>query len=229
MASSTYTCSKLPQCKFCFDAKEFQTDAINLANYCAICRACLKHTTQCRCSKQNGHVISATGALDYGIEFENDNDITELENDGFNKLLFLDCNYHDIASINNHASNNYNDLLLMHFNTRSLQKNIDKLTHYILQLKKLSDIIAITETKLKKDELQTNIGINGYNFIHSDSDSQAGGVGLYIKNSISYKIINELDLKLNFVENIWIEVETNKKSIAVGVVYRHPGYLVNQI
>ena len=116
-----------------------QTDAINLANYCAVCRACLKHTTkaegldttQCRCSKQNGHVISAKGAVDYGIEFENDYDITKLENDGFNELLFLDCNYHDIASINNHASNNYNDLLLMHFNTRSLQKNIDKLFLFI--------------------------------------------------------------------------------------------------
>ena len=44
MAFSTYTCSKLPRCKFCIDAKEFQTDAINLANYCAICGACLKHT-----------------------------------------------------------------------------------------------------------------------------------------------------------------------------------------
>ena len=117
----------------------------------------------------------------------------------------------------------------MHFNIRSLQKNIDKLTHYILQLQKLPDIIAITETILKKDELQTNIGINGYNFIHSDSDSQAGGVGLYIKNSITYKVIDELYLNLNFAENIWIEVETNKKSIVVGVVYRHPGYIVNQI
>ena len=72
----------------------------------------------------NGHVISAKGAVDYGIEFENDYDITELENEGFNELLFLDCNYHDIESINNHASNNYNDLLLMHFNTRSLQKTL---------------------------------------------------------------------------------------------------------
>ena len=93
----------------------------------------------------------------------------------------------------------------------------------------MPDIIAITETKLKKDELQTNIGINGYNFIHSDSDSQAGGVGLYIKNSIKYKIIDELDLNLNFAENIWIEFETNKKLIVVGVVYRHPEYIVNQI
>ena len=95
MASSTYACSKLPRCKFCFDAKELQTDAINLENYCAICRACPKHTTQCRCSKQNdhvisakganghvisakgtnGHVISAKGAVDYGIELENDYDI----------------------------------------------------------------------------------------------------------------------------------------------------------
>ena len=94
----------------------------------------------------------------------------------------------------------------------------------------MPDIIAILETKLEKDELQTNIGINGYNFIHSDSNFQAGGIGLYIKNSISYKIIDELDLKHNFVENIWIEVETKtKKSIAVGVVYRHPGNIVNQI
>ena len=98
MVSSTYTCSKLPRYKFCFDAKKLQTDAINLLNYCAICRACLKHITQCRCSKQNDHAISATGAVDYGIEFENDNDMTELENDGFNELLFLNCNYHDIAS-----------------------------------------------------------------------------------------------------------------------------------
>ena len=88
-----------------------QTDAINLANYCEISRACLKHTTQCRCSKQNGHVISAKTTVDYGIEFENNNDMTELENHGFNELSFLDCNYHNIASINNHASNNYNDLL----------------------------------------------------------------------------------------------------------------------
>ena len=129
----------------------------------------------------NGHVISAKGTVDYGIEFKNDYDITELENEGFNELLFLDCNYHDIESNNNHASNNYNDLLLMHFNTRSLQKHIDKLTHYILHLQKLPDIIAITETKFKNYELQTNININGCNFIHSDSDSQAGGVGLYIK------------------------------------------------
>ena len=112
-------------------------------------------------------MVSPKGTVDYGIEFENDYDITELENDGFNELLFLDCNYHDIASITNHVSNNYNDLLLMHFYTRSLQKNIDKLTHYILQFKKLPDIIAIAETTLKKDELQTNIGTNGYNFIHS--------------------------------------------------------------
>ena len=52
---------------------------------------------------------------------------------------------------------------------------------------------------------------------------------MYIKNSITYKIIDELDLNLNFAENIWIEIETNKKSIVVGVVYRHPGYIVNQI
>ena len=98
-------------------------------------------------------------------------------------------------------------------------------------MKKLPDIIAITETKLAKNQIVVNIDIEGYNFIHSDSSSRAGGVGLYIKDSITFTLKEELDLNINSVENIWIQIETsdNKKPITIGVVYRHPVYVAEQL
>ena len=37
-------------------------------------------------------------------------------------------------------------------------------------MKKLPDIIAVTETKLAKNQIVVNIDIEGYNFIHLDSN-----------------------------------------------------------
>ena len=114
------------------------------------------------------------------------------------------------------------------FNIRSLQKNIDKLTHYLLQFHKLPDVTAITEAKLQNDTIYNNIDIAGYNFIHANSLTKAGGVGFYIKNSLSYIVKPEYDINLNFVENIWIQVDTDKNSILIGVIYRHLINIVNQ-
>ena len=40
-------------------------------------------------------------------------------------------------------------------------------------MKKLPDTIAITKTKLAKNQIVVNINIDGYNFIQSDSSSRA--------------------------------------------------------
>ena len=129
----------------------------------------------------------------------------------------MNCQYHDIVSINEylHLNNSRPNLFLIHFNVRSLQKKFDKLTNYIM--KKLPDIIAITETKLAKNQIVVNIDIEGCNFIHSDSSSRAGGFGLYIKDSLTFTLKEELDLNINSVENILIQVETydNKKPVLV--------------
>jgi len=39
----------------------------------------------------------------------------------------------------------------VHFNVRSIHKNIDQLAQYICQLKIKPDIIAVSETKIIKD------------------------------------------------------------------------------
>ena len=129
--------------------------------------------------------------------------------------LFLNCIYYDTISLSSQILNrsNINNLFFIHFNIRSLQKNIDKLTHYISQFYKLPDLKAITETKLQNNTIYNNIDIAGYNFIHADSLTKAGGVGFYINNLLSYTVEPEYDLNLNFVGNIWIQVDTDKNSI----------------
>ena len=88
--------------------------------------------------------------------------------------------------------------------------------------KSQADIIALTETKLRENELYQYINIDGYKFIHKDSPTLAGGVGLYIKNSISFYCLLKYKhtVDLHFIENLWIKIENKNKKIYVGVVYR---------
>ena len=72
-------------------------------------------------------------------------------------------------------------------------KNVDKLSHFISELKSYRDVIVITETKLKHDKNYVNINLDGYNFMHSDSKTNAGGAGIYIKDSIEYEIVRQIN------------------------------------
>ena len=56
-----------------------------------------------------------------------------------------------------------------------------KLANLLTQLKALPDVLAITKTKLKPDQVHTNINLEGYTFIHSDREKHSGGVGFYVK------------------------------------------------
>ena len=103
--------------------------------------------------------------------------------------------------------------------------------NYILKLNKTPDVIAIAETKLTEGAIYTDIDISGYNFIHVNSISNAGGVGMYIKNSYSFHEIKEFDIKLDEVESIWIQIESvdKKTPIVVGTIYGHPLYIVDKL
>ena len=91
----------------------------------------------------------------------------------------------------------------------------------------MPDIIAISETKITYGQILVNVDINGYDFIHCDSTTKAGGVGIYIKKTLPYKQKSEINIKLSFVENIWIEVKAATGPIVVGVIGRLPTTRVN--
>ena len=90
----------------------------------------------------------------------------------------------------------------MHFNMRSLQKNIDKLITLLANLSETPDIIAILEIRITYGQPIVNVDITGYDFIYCDSITKAGGVGLYVKQTLPYKQKTEINIGLSFVENM---------------------------
>ena len=107
------------------------------------------------------------------------------------------------------------------------KKNIDNLTTFLANISEMPDIIAISETKITNGQILVNVDINGYDFIHCNSTTKAGGVRIYIKKTLPYEKKSDINIKLSFVENIWIEVKAATGPIVVGVIYRHPTALVN--
>ena len=59
------------------------------------------------------------------------------------------------------------------------------LTTFLANISEMPDIIAISETKITNGQILVNVDINGYDFIHCDSTTKAGGVGIYIKKNVT--------------------------------------------
>ena len=97
--------------------------------------------------------------------------------------FFDNCVYHDITSLNNEVNLKTDELFILHFNVRSLQKNIDKLITLSATFSEALDIIAISETKLTYGQPLVNVDIIGYDFIHCANITKAGGVGFYINKT----------------------------------------------
>ena len=90
--------------------------------------------------------------------------------------------------------------------------------------KEIPFIIAISETKLNENNI-SSISIPGYQFLskHSPTLTNAGGVGIYIKDIM--QIIRRQDFRFDFVgvETCFLEVPRIKqKNIIIGCIYRHP-------
>ena len=107
------------------------------------------------------------------------------------------------------SSNNLqkNEFFLIHFNVKNLSKNKDKIEECLNDMSRLPDAIAISETKLNST-CSSNIDIPNYDFFHNDSPSMAGGVGINLKNSLKYRLLNDLSLKTPNCKDLWIEVES---------------------
>nr|CAH7733245.1 unnamed protein product [Callosobruchus chinensis] len=80
------------------------------------------------------------------------------------------------------------------------------------------DILAIGETWLDSRIETTFVNIDGYTFLRRDRGSRGGGVGLYISNSLKFKIIPSS----SDIEQLWVSIHTSMRDIICGVVYRPP-------
>ena len=114
----------------------------------------------------------------------------------------------------------------MQINSRSLNKNFDKLDMLIDGLDKKPDIISIAETWLKSDVPSSPFSITGYTIFNSPrtlSKSRGGGVALYVDNNFDSTRINKFSVENDYFECIGISIKSaNNRVINIVSLYRPP-------
>ena len=117
-----------------------------------------------------------------------------------------------------------NEFTILHTNIRSLSLHYDELVSLSVHTNLNPDVIGVSEIWHSNDNpIISNIDISGYTFLKTKSVTQNGGVGLYIKDSLTFNPRNDLQSCTNEFETVWVEIEnTNDKNFLISCVYRHP-------
>ena len=146
-----------------------------------------------------------------------DSDVNFYNNISINCKYYIDNDFQNLVS-----KDNQNNLSLICINNRSLKCNLKNILNSLHSLNYNFDVIAITETWLSSDQHDL-VNIVGYtsNFISREGGG-GGGVGLYIKDGIKYKLKSNLSVSKNNVESIFLELENDKKNVIIGCVYNPP-------
>ena len=108
-------------------------------------------------------------------------------------------------------------------NVNSVLKHLDELQ--IMAVDKQPHIICLNETKLDGDIEDEELSIEGFqNIIHKDRTQHGGGVAIYVKKGLDFKIRTDLALD---IESISIQLEIKYvKPIILSTLYHPPDSLV---
>ena len=115
---------------------------------------------------------------------------------------------------------NVRGLKISHLNTRSILPKIDTLR---LEMKdKPFDFFSASETWLKPDISDSEIGLPGYSIIRMDRQNKVGGgTAIYVRDGIPFKTHSEL--MCEDLENCMIEISRAKsKKLFICCIYRAP-------
>ena len=85
-------------------------------------------------------------------------------------------------------------------------------------------LIGLTETKHKvADDIQCSHSMPGYSFLSQPSLSNAGGVGFFVSDPLSFHVRNDLSVSTVDYECLWINIQSNSnEDLVCEVIYRHP-------
>lgn len=121
------------------------------------------------------------------------------------------------------ASANNANLTIIHINCRSVIYKIPEISDIIN--KTHPDIIALTETWLEENLLDT-IHIPEYKFVGKARESgRGGGIAFFISNQLNFEIyvpFND-DLDLATFEHLFLKIKLKCSELMIGVIYRPPG------
>lgn len=108
-------------------------------------------------------------------------------------------------------------LHICHINAQSLLNKIDEF-QYVFENSSI-DIVCVSETWFKPYVQDGLVKLSGYSVCRNDRTSRAGGVAIYVKDNIKYKIINKSDIS-DEVEFLFVEINSQEEKLLIGTIYR---------
>ena len=119
-------------------------------------------------------------------------------------------------------SKKQNQLSVLDLNIRPIAKNKNILEECLHELNCCPDILAVSETKLNKNNVNL-ASIANYSIVYSNSSSNAGGVAIYILNNLKFTRREDLEFNSNDSENVFVKITLHSKKVIIfGLIYRHP-------
>ena len=140
----------------------------------------------------------------------------------YNNIAFVDAIYRLPSEIDAVLKENTNTKFsLMHANCRGFQYNFDKLLSSVTNITNDLSVIAVSETWTNCSN-ENDYQLPHYNLgINSRVNKSCGGVGLFVHDSLHYKLRKDLcNIVPDVFECIFIELDVNK--VIVGCLYRPP-------
>lgn len=105
-----------------------------------------------------------------------------------------------------------NGLKICHINAQSLVRKMDEL-RYIFEGSGI-DIICVSETWFSENMADSLFKINGFKIYRADRQGHAGGVAIFVKNSIVCKVFCK-STKDSVVEYLFLSVVNRDKKIFI--------------
>ena len=111
---------------------------------------------------------------------------------------------------------------LIHFNSRSLNKNLKSIKDYLGKFKKFN-VVAASETWLDDEKIRNgNAEMDGYELFTSNrTNTVGGGVAIYVDTAFKCSLVRNMTTNIdNLLECITVEISVeNFKNIIITCVY----------
>ena len=145
----------------------------------------------------------------------------------YNDISSVEISYLSPSEANNKLKSFTSETFsILHLNIRSMNKNFEAFREFYESLDINFSIICFSETWANDSNFDKNslFQIEGYNPIHQiRKNRKGGGIAIFVRNSLLYKIRDDLSINCDDIESLSIEiVNDHTKNIIINVVYRPP-------
>ena len=134
------------------------------------------------------------------------------------------CKYYTTDELNSKCYNANQYFSIFHLNINSLQFHKNDLDALLDSLKVKFDVIAISETRLRKGiEPVHDVNLANYEKIDTPTEATKGGTLLYISENLNFKPRKDLEIyESKKIESTFVEIiNESNKNIIVGCIYKH--------